>query len=296
MSSSLRKLWEDLRRHDSIFWRRAIDAGVTHGPDAWVRYSPPFFGLAFAAALPEKRRAVRENLRRALGPREPLREMRDVASVFANYAGSLTDAFIAGSERGDPLTVRCLDEAPIDDAMKRGAGMIIATAHTGGWQVAGLRLKSLHGADFVVVMQRERDARAQALTDGVRERAGYRVVHLGEDPLAVLGLLGHLRKGGVVAMQMDRLPRGMRGRKSELFGEPFFVPEGPLRLAAASGAPIVPVFTRRLGYMEYEVHVAPQVRLPRRPSPADLDAAARDVLRAMEAFVRENPTQWFHFE
>jgi KDO2-lipid IV(A) lauroyltransferase len=222
--------------------------------------------------------------------------MRQVAGLFANYASSLTDAFVAGSSRGDPLTVICRDEKAIEEAVAAGKGMIIATAHTGGWQLAGLRLQSLHGREMMVVMRAERDPGAQALSDAARARAGMRVAHLGEDPLAVLGLLGHLRKGGVVAMQMDRLPQGMRGRKSELFGEPFFVPEGPLRLASASGAPIVPVFTRRLGYMTYEVHVAPPVRLPRRPSPADLDAAARAVLHAMEIFVRENPTQWFHFE
>jgi KDO2-lipid IV(A) lauroyltransferase len=48
--------------------------------------------------------------------------------------------------------------------------------------------------------------------------------------------------------------------------------------------------------MEYDVHVAPPVRLPRRPAAADLDDAARAILRGMEEFVRENPTQWFHFE
>ena len=63
-----------------------------------------------------------------------------------------------------------------------------------------------------------------------------------------------------------------------------------------SGAPIVPVFTRRLGYMDYDVHVAQPVRLPRRPTPTDLEAAASAILRAMEAFVIANPTQWFHFE
>ncbi len=97
-------------------------------------------------------------------------------------------------------------------------------------------------------------------------------------------------------MQMDRLPPGMRGRPGQLFGAPFQVPEGPLRLAAVSGAPLVPVFTRRLGYMEYEVQVAPPVRVPRRPTAVDLDAASSAILRAMEAFVRANPTQWFHFE
>lgn len=296
MKERLLRLWDDLRRHDSVLWRRAVDMGVTHGPDAWVRYSPPFFGLAVAAALPRQRRLVRDNLRRALGRRPPLREAIDVAAVFANYASSLTDAFIAGSDRGAALTVRCHDEERITDALAEGSGIILATAHTGGWQVAGLSLQSLHDTEMIIVMRRERDARAQELTDAVRARAGVRIAHMGDDPLGALPLLTHLRKGGVVAMQMDRLPQGMRGRKSELFGAPFFVPEGPLRLAALSGAPILPVFTRRLGYMEYDVHVAPPVRLPRRPSSADLDVAARAVLHAMEDFVRENPTQWFHFE
>jgi KDO2-lipid IV(A) lauroyltransferase len=291
----LHKLWDDLRRHDSALWRRALDAGVTYGPDALVRYSPPFFGLAVAAALPEKRRVVRESLRRALGPRPPLREALDVAAVFSNFASSLTDAFVAGSGRGAALSVRCGEERLIEETLREGAGMILATAHTGGWQVAGLGLQSLHGAELILVMQKERDQGAQQLTDAARRRAGVRVAHLGDDPLGALPLLAHLRKGGVVAIQIDRLPQGMRGRKSELFGAPFEVPEGPLRLAAASGAPIVPVFTRRLGYMDYDVTVAEPVRLSRRPGSADLDGAARAILRAMEAFVRDNPTQWFHF-
>jgi KDO2-lipid IV(A) lauroyltransferase len=292
----LRELLDDLRRHDSVLWRRAIAAGVTYGPDALVRYSPPVFGVAFAAALPRQRRAVRDNLRRALGPRGPLREAWDVARVFSNYACSLTDTFVAGSKRGDALKVVCHDEATLRRAMEEGRGMILATAHTGGWQIAGLALQHLFTTELLVVMRRERDARAMAVQDAARGRAGVRVAHVGDDPLEALGLLHHLKKGGVVAMQMDRLPQGMRGRAGELFGAPFAVPEGPLRLASVSGAPLVPVFTRRLGYMDYDVHVAAPIHVSRRPAPAELDGAAAGVLRAMEAFVVANPTQWFHFE
>ncbi len=281
MRDRLKQLWDDLRRHDSHIWRRAVDAGVTHGPDALVRYSPPLFGVAFAAALPRQRRAVRDNLRRALGPRSPFREMRDVAAVFANYASSLTDTFVAGSDRGDPLRVHCPDEGPLEDALRDGHGMILATAHTGGWQVAGVELQSLHGVDLVIVMRAERDAAAQQITDEKRARAGIKIAHLGEDPRHPPRSSATCAGAAPLAMQMDRLPQGMRGRKSELFGAPFLRPRGPLRLAAASGAPIVPVFTRRLGYMEYDVRVATPVRLPRRPDPDDLDRAARAVLRAM---------------
>jgi len=286
----------DLRHHDSVFWRRAIRFGATYGPDAFVRWSPPLFGLAFAAALPEKRRVVRENLRRALGDRGVVEETLDVARVFTNYASCLTESFLAVTERGDGLITTCKDDEHYVQAMQEGRGVIVATAHTGGWQQAGQLLRAVHHADVVVVMRRERDQRAQALQDAVRDRGGIRLLHIGDDPIDALQLLQHLRKGGVVAVQMDRLPNGMRGRAVDLFGHPWQVPDGPLQLAAISGAPLVPVFTRRVGFMEYEVHVAPAVRVPRRPTPADLDLAAGALAREMEKFVVANATQWFHFE
>jgi len=289
-------LLSDLRRPDSLLWRRAIRAGVTYGPSAWVRYSPPVFGLAFAAALPAQRAAVRRNLRLALGPRSAAEEAIDVARVFANYGSCLTDAFVAASDRGDRLSVTCFHNDFVTEVLAEGRGLILATAHTGGWQVAGPLFRGRNGSDVLLVMRKERDQGAQALQDSVRDRAGVKVVYIGDDPLDALPLLAELRKGGVVAMQMDRLPQGMRGRKSELFGTPWSVPEGPLKLAALSGAPIVPVFTLRRGYMEYEVHVTPPIHVPRRPEERDLDRAARSVLEEMEKFVRANPTQWFHFE
>jgi KDO2-lipid IV(A) lauroyltransferase len=295
-AAKFHELVTDFRQHDSVLWRRAIDFGVTHGSDAFVRYSPPFFGLVFGAVLTRHRRAVLRNLRRALGKRSVAREYSDAALVFTNFANCLTEAFIAGSSRGDKLVARCVQDENYVAAAEQKRGVIVATAHTGGWQAAGPLLRSVHAADVLVVMQRERDERAQALQDGARDRAGIRVAHIGTNPLDALPLLAHLRRGGVVAVQIDRLPKGMRAREAELFGEPWLLPEGPLHLAAVSGAPIVPAFTRRLAYMEYEVIVAPPIRLPRKPTERDLDTAARRVAIEMERFVRANPTQWFNFE
>ena len=292
----LRDFFDELRRHDSHLWRRAMNAGVTRGPRAFVRYSPPAFGVAFAALLPRHRDAVLRNLRLALGRRSAAVEALDVARLFATYASCLTEAFIAGGDGGASVKGASVHNERFTEALAERKGVILATAHTGGWQLAGPVLHAGHDAELLVVMRRERDAKAQALQDDARERSGTRVIHIGDDPLDALPLLSHLRKGGVVAVQMDRLPQGMRGRKVQLFGSPFEVPEGPLRLAAVSGAPIVPVFTRRLGYMEYEVELGEPIRLPRRPAEADLDAAARKVMNEMEIFVRNNPTQWFHFE
>ena len=282
-------------RPDSLLWRRAILAGVTKGPEAWVRYSPPVFGLAFAAALPKKRAIVRANLRRILGPRPAVEELRDVAAVFTTYASCLTEALLLGSDRGYQLKSRSVGVERYHACAAEGRGVIIATAHTGGWEVAGPVLSGVHKGEVVVVMQRERDERARAIQDEARSRAGVKVVHIGESAFDALTLLGHLRRKAVVAMQIDRVPPTMRSRTVRFFGEPWQVPEGPLTLAAVSGAPILPDFTRRLGFMHYEAIVAPPIRLPRRPSPAELDGAAEQLMNAMADFVRNHPTQWFHF-
>jgi len=294
--ADIRALVDDLRRHDSVVWRRALDAGVVHGPRAFVRFSPPLIGLAFAVALGKQRRAVRRNLRRVMGQRRAIDEHIDVARVFSTFASSLTEAVLVGRDRPERLVGICTSDENYQRAVAEGRGVIIATAHTGGWQVAGPLLHELHAADVIVVMGHERDARAEALTDEARDKAGVRIVRVGTSPLDALPLLAHLRRGGVVAVQIDRVPEGMRGREVSLFGEPFMFPEGPLSLAALSGAPIVPVFTRRLGYMRYEVRSHAPIAVPRRPSEVELSEAAGRIARAMETFLRDDPTQWFHFE
>lgn len=281
---------------DSALWRRALLAGVRFGPEAFVRFSPPAIGALFAAALPEKRRLVEQNLRRIRGPRPHAVELREATAVFANYASCLTEALLLSSGRGYALRSRATGVEHYREAAARGSGgVILATAHTGGWDLAGQILRDEHPGGVVVVMQRERDPVARALQDEARARAGITVVHAGESALDALPLLAHLRRGAAVALQIDRTPPGARAREVRFLGEPTLVPEGPFTLAALSGAPILPVFTRRLGFLSYEAVASPLIWLPRRPSEAERDAAAAALFGAFERFVRESPTQWFHF-
>jgi KDO2-lipid IV(A) lauroyltransferase len=80
-----------------------------------------------------------------------------------------------------------------------------------------------------------------------------------------------------------------------LFDAPGTIPEGPLRLAAVAGAPVLPVFCARTGYRRYLIDVRPPIVLSRRPTDAELDAAAQALASEMTRFLRAHPTQWFHF-
>lgn len=288
----------DRLRTDSDFWRRALETGVTKGPEPWLRYSPPLFGVVFGAALTEHRRLVADSLRRIRGPVPKWRELAEVAEVFTTFASSMTEAMIAGSGRGYRPVSRPVGDWHFMRAAARGRGVIVATAQTAGWDIAGAFLSSvLHvpsgQPEIWVLMAPEADDASRRRHDRYREATGVRIVHVGRDPLSSMPVLGHLRRGGIAALKFDRVQSGMRTREVTMFGAPWSLPEGPLQLSALSGAPIVPVLTRRLGFMEYEVWSFPEIRLARRASESDKQAAAQQLATHLERFVREHPTQWF---
>lgn len=278
-------------RHDSEFWRRGIRWGAVKGPDRFIRHSPPFFGAVFAAILPDKRRRIAENFR-WVGRRGTTAE---VLSVFSTYALSLTEAFAVGSGRNAQLKARVVGDRHFQEARSAGRGVVIATAHTSGWYAAGPILGSVYPDEVLIVMQEERDANAQRIQQEARDRLGLKVVHVGTDPLAAMPLLAHLRKGGVVALQMDRVPKGQRSIEVVLGGRTFAVPEGPLMLAGLAQAPILVVLGRRTGFLEYEVEVGEAIHVPRRASRDELLTAATALTRQIEGFVGRNPSDWFHF-
>jgi len=147
----------------------------------------------------------------------------------------------------------------------------------------------------MMAMERERNEDARRLHDDARRAGGLEVAHVGADPFASLPLLRHLRAGGLVGIQIDRMPEGMRGRAVRLLDTPTRLPEGPLRLAQVSGAPLLPAFCARLGFRRCLVDIAAPIHVPRRATEADLDAAAQAIADALSRFLRAHPTQWFHF-
>lgn len=282
---------------DAVFWRRLAKLGSTRGPEWWVRYSPAFFGWTAALVLPSARRAVLANLRQIRGNAGPLRDTLDVARTFGTYAGCLAEVLATGSKNARVPPVATHEGMEnLDSVLAAGAGAIFVTAHTAGWEVVGPLLARAKSVELIMVMQPERDAAAREIHDQARLVPGVRILHVGDDPFASLPLLRHLQKGGLVALQIDRVMPGMKTRDVALFDGRGVIPEGPIRLAQLSGAPIVPVFSARSGYRRYEVRVDAPIRVARRATDADLDFAAQAIADDMTRFLRAHPAHWFRFQ
>jgi KDO2-lipid IV(A) lauroyltransferase len=280
---------------DGPFWRRLARWGSRHGPAWFVRFSPPVLGLAACVLAPGPRRRVVLNLRRVRGERGPLRDAIDVSRTFATYASCLAEILAAGSPRAALPKAIVRGKPYVFDALADQRGLIFVTAHTAGWETVGPLLSRDHALRPMIAEARERDVATSAIQDEARRAHGLLIAHVGDDPLSALPLVRHLRGGGVVALQIDRVPHRVRARSVALFDAPGRIPEGPLRLAMLTEAPLVPIFAARTGYRQYELVAYPPIRLTRTSTEVDVDAAARAVAQAMQSFVRANPTQWFHF-
>lgn len=280
--------------YDAGFWRAFAAWGATKLPKWWLRYSPGPIGIGVGGAQARVRAQIRENLRLVHGTRSSIVESLDVAATLGNYGHCLAEGLAAGSE--DPPVFRYTVEGRehLLRARDTKSGAILVTAHAGSWDVAG-GVMNLRGFDLALVMAPERDEAARKISDDARHRMGLKVFHVGDDPLSALPLAQHIRRGGAVALQIDRVPFGMRTRASTLFGKPWLVPLGPFQLAQVTGSPILPVFTARLDFAHHLVKCDPPIHVPRRATPRELDRCIAAAMNAVERFVKRFPTQWFHF-
>lgn len=281
-------------RYDGAFWRRFAYLGSAYGPWWWRRYSPTGIGAIFYGVLPEKRRAVRDNLRRIAPPGSRLIEEARTLGTFVNFARCLTDCLEASGPRPPEMIVESSGGEVLTEALAQGRGGVMVTAHLGNWELMG-RLVRKKGVPITVAMARERNPSVRAFAEKQRGQDGVEIVYADGDALGALDLLRVLRKNRILAIQLDRPTGGDGDRLVAFFGVPTRFPLGPFLLAQAASAPILPVFTFLLGHHHYRVQQASLGTIPRRGGVAAAEAALARAVRFLEDAIRQHPDQWFHF-
>lgn len=276
-------------------WRRAAAWGAQKWPEWFVRGAPVLIGVLAALVFRRLRRAVGRNLVAIRGPVGSLRQLLETGATFVEFARALTAALAPLRPMFLERKIDLVGEGHVRTLLEQRIGMLMLTAHVGPWDSCALRLRSMMDVPVLMLMSEESDRAAEAFHDEVRKSAQVSVLRIGTNPLDALPLLAHIREGGIVVAQLDRLPASGRGIGVALFSLPFEVPEGLFRLASALGCPVVPVFAGRLDSETDQVVVSPPIWVKKRADDHELRQAANEVVACLELHLRKFPTQWFHF-
>jgi len=110
-----------------------------------------------------------------------------------------------------------------------------------------------------------------------------------------LTVMRALRSNAIVAMQGDR-DFDNTGIAVSFFGREAYFPRGPLRVAMATGAAVLPAFIVRAPDGRYRAIIEEPLAIDRWP---DRDAALRQNLArytaVLERYVKAYPDQWYCF-
>jgi KDO2-lipid IV(A) lauroyltransferase len=174
-------------------------------------------------------------------------------------------------------------------ALSLGKGVVMTSAHFGNVEMV-IAAMLRRGVSMTIPAERIQPPQLYAYLTRLRTSRGLRLIPI-DSPLT--GLLRTLRRGGVVGIAADRMIGG-RGRRVELFGQPTRLPDGHVRLAMRSGAPLMLGFGRRLARWDRCVaRFWPHFCIPTGGSKEErLAAGMAYVVDGLETALREHPKQW----
>jgi predicted LPLAT superfamily acyltransferase len=254
--------------------------------------------LIFFLMLKRERQAVTGNLRRVSGKRGLVLQWK-VYRVFYSFCDLMVSyCFVpqaTHSQLLDMLVDSDAGSATINQCLAAGNGLIVWTAHLGNWEFAS-RLLAMYGR--VNVARVVEDNPAEIALRNLMASERIKTVDLKEGIPATLELLQALRRNEIVAMQGDRVYQ-RHTFEVPFFSQPTSFPVGPFLLSQVSGAPVLPAFVIRRGWLRYDALMGDPIAavppLGKCDDDARLSEAMCQAVRFLEAALVTHHDQWMNF-
>jgi lauroyl/myristoyl acyltransferase len=278
-----------LRRCAASFWLGALFFCARRAP--WfARAVRPVFVRLTTAASKHIQRAGALNARRIYGAQLSDRDcLRFARRVTGNFYDFVADVGLAMRWTPEQMlrqveSIEGHEKYVAARALKRGA--IVVTAHMGSFEVGLAALRNMENKVHVV-FRRDAEDRFDQIRQVLRQRLGVIEAPVEEGWGLWMRLRDCLMADEVVVIQGDRVMPGQKGQRVPFLGNHLMLPTGPVKLAAASGAPIIPVFSVRQGDGKMKLVVEDAI---------DVQAPGEDPMlrlaKVLEKHVAANADQW----
>ena len=240
------------------------------------------------------RESVLANLRVVL-PEAGEQELELTArKVFVNFCKYLVD-FLRASRVDDRFVeTRASFEhlSRLEQALSRGRGVIIVTAHLGNWELGGGVL-SRRGYPVHAVALPHRYPRTDRFFNHQRSLLGVTIIPTG---VAVKRCFSLLKERKIVAMLGDRDFSG-GGYEADFLGGRAVVPRGPVVFARKTGALLLPMFAIRQKDESLRIVIdEPIESWDESGRPRDEGELLAETVAVIQRYVRGYPDQWYLFQ
>jgi predicted LPLAT superfamily acyltransferase len=217
---------------------------------------------------------------------------------FFSFGMSILDRYAFLSKSGSFFTMQIINEEAISQALSAGKGVILVGAHIGNWEIAGNLLQDRIQVPINYTMVDAEKPEISKAFGKAFDRRRATIIPINQDSMGLmLEILKALRGNEIVCMHGDRLFGGT-GRTTQFLNRPVEFPIGPFAIAAATGAPVIPIFAVKKGLRTYEMKAFDPIEVTttsERDKESCIGSALEQFVGILEQVSREHPYEWFNF-
>jgi Kdo2-lipid IVA lauroyltransferase/acyltransferase len=240
-------------------------------------------------ALSRRRAIALANLERAFGATRTLEERARLGRLSFEHLGmNVVEACVFFFRPPSVLLSRVeldgLDR--VECAAGYGKGVLVLTAHYGNWELLAAA-HALSAFPLSVVVRPMDHPVMDRIVERFRRRSGVELI---AKRRALRDIVEALRRGRVVGILLDQNASRAEGVFVPFFGIPASTSKALAVISLRTGAPVIPVFIRRLADGRHRVEVEPPIPVP---TSGDVAGYTTTFTRTIEAAIRRAPEQWF---
>lgn len=253
--------------------------------------------LYYTLCRPTIRKKADYYLKRRFKTENPFKKLFHCYHIYVDLGKALIDRAAVGINGPESITITSNDLGELLNLIHEGHGVILLTAHVGCWQAAMAQLHSLNTPVSLLLHREEGDLDLHYFEHTGISRP-FRLI----DPLGYMGgvleMMEVLKKGEVLSIMGDRVFGSDRKTVSVNFlGGRVRFPISAFKLASATGAPIVILFSHKSGPGSYEITLDRVIRVPAHlgKSEKTFYPYVEKFAETLELYTKRYPYQFFNF-
>ena len=258
-------------------------------PAVMARGMGAVFGRAAYTLAVRARKQAESNLARVFSGTASAEQRRGMAKqCFMNAGRNAFELLCLRKGAGVLEDIHIENEDVIKNALKKGKGAIIVSAHLGSWELLGARLVSA-GYKVNVLARIIRHEPYNAFAEKIRTGLGMNVIY---KTRVFRRALKGLRDNELLGVLVDQDIDNVNGMFLDFLGHPAYTPSGAAELSRMSGAPMIPCF---IAFENGRHRIFTESAIEAPLGKEDIEGTMRDCNRAIEKFIRRFPEQWVWF-
>jgi Kdo2-lipid IVA lauroyltransferase/acyltransferase len=263
-------------------------------PERLCRFLGTLFGWIGFMVLADRRRVAVNNVHRMFPDVSEVEARRIARSCFEKLGLNFIEVLLLPFVPKDQYAERFHLEGGehMMEALKAGRGVLALGFHYSNWEINGL-VSSLLGTEIVALARPLKAYPAlNRFLNGLRSATGLTIIPNRDTARDVVRLA---RENRIVALLGDQREKRSKAVWVDFFGQKVPTSKGIVAIAMKTGAAIIPVHSRRDGFLRHTFFCSEPLPIERKGAPVGelIARNARRVNQFLEELIVAQPDAWF---